>query len=437
MSAIYYQTDKNVLTNKAAIVYNQINNTGGVQMSEPRKQQSPNKVINIIKALTFIRANSPVDVATISDQTGIALPTLYRAIKSLADCRIIVEDGKETSLAGRKAQLYSINYNYTYVLGIILEKNYVKAFIAGMDGQIRNEQEIDLKNNFTREQIIECFEAAIDQVLARTFPDGNGMERIERIGILSSSAIDVSVGKITDFAGREALNDFAIVPYVQEKYQKPVKLMKVSAVEALSYSDAMRMQGVEQYMYVHIGQGVGACLVVDGKLYEGKHGAAGEIEYLFETVANARNVNTSTFTAWHVYDLVSAFVKENPRSVLAQLIAKNTGKYGSKQSVIRHSVDEAIAVRDKDCIALLAEIVQKWADIIWILSLCYDPEVCIIGGDISERVPNLFGWIRDLVKNKSHHIFYPADAQMTNDMALAKSVLDDSFIEIQKQISSS
>ena len=84
-------------------------------MSEQRKQQSPNKVINIIKALTFIRANSPIDVATISDQTGIALPTLYRAIKSLSDQRIIVEDGKETSLAGRKAQLYSINYNYTYL----------------------------------------------------------------------------------------------------------------------------------------------------------------------------------------------------------------------------------------------------------------------------------------------------------------------------------
>ena len=77
------------------------------------------------------------------------------------------------------------------------------------------------------------------------------------------------------------------------------------------------------------------------------------------------------------------------------------------------------------------------ADIIWILSLCYDPEVCIIGGDISERVPNLFGWIRDLVKHKSQCEFLPADAQMTNDMALAKSVLDDSFIEIQKQISSS
>ena len=84
-------------------------------MGEQRKQQNPNKVLNIVKALTFIRANSPVDVATISDQTGIALPTLYRAIKSLADQRIIVEDGKESSLTGRKAQLYSINYNYTYI----------------------------------------------------------------------------------------------------------------------------------------------------------------------------------------------------------------------------------------------------------------------------------------------------------------------------------
>lgn len=406
-------------------------------MSEQRKQQSPNKVMNIIKALMFIRANSPVDVATISEQTGIALPTLYRVIKSLSDRRIIVENGKETSLAGRKALLYSINHNYLYVLCIVLEKNYVKAFVAGMDGHICAEQKINLANNLTRTDIMQCFEVVVDQVVAKVFHQEIGMEQIERIGILSSSAIDISAGIITDFAGRKVLNGFEIVKYVQEKYQKPVKLMKVSAVEALSYSDTMRARGVDQYLYVHIGQGVGACLVLNGKLYEGKHGAAGEIEYLFETIANARNMTAFPFTAWHIYDVVSEYIKCKPMSVLAQLISQNNGKYASKQSVIRHSIDGAIALQDKDCMDLLSETVQKWADIIWILSLCYDPEVLIVGGDISERVPNLFGWIRDLLKGKCQGDLVSADAQMTNEVALAKSVLDESFVEIQKQISSS
>ena len=406
-------------------------------MSEQRKQQNPNKVINTINTLMYIRANGPIDVATISDQTGIALPTLYRAIKYLSDERIIVEDGKEASFAGRKAKLYCINFNYTYMLGVILEKKYVKAFIAGMDGQIRNECIVDMKDHLSRDEIIACYEAAIEQVVALAFQGCSGWDRIDRIGVLASSAIDVSTGRITDFAGRECLNGYEIGPSMQKKYRKPVKLMKVSAVEALTYADSMRNRGVEEYLYVHIGQGVGACLVINGRLYEGKHSAAGEIEYLFETIAKARNDEKEPFTAWHVYDLVTEYVAKHPESALAQLTEKNTGKYATRQSVLRHSIDEAIGLQDEACLNLLAGPVQKWADMLWILSLCYDPEVFIIGGDISERVPNIFGWICDRVKGKSQSEFIPGDALMTNDMALARSVLDESFTDIQKQISSS
>jgi len=406
-------------------------------MSEQRKQQSPNKVINTIKTLMYIRANSPVDVATISDQTGIALPTLYRIIKNLSDRRIIVEDGKEPSFAGRRAVLYSINYNYTYMLGIILEKNYVKAFIAGMDGQIRNEYEINLKGNLSREEIVACYEEAVNQVVNLVFSDGNGWDRIERIGVLTSSAVDVSTGRITDFAGRECLNGFEIGPSVQKKYQKPVKLMKVSAVEALSYVDTMWLQGTKEYIYVHIGQGVGSCVVIDGKLYEGKHSGAGEIEYLFETIAKARNTEKVPFTAWHVYDLVLEYIEKNPLSVLAQLERKNKAKYAARQSVLQHTIDEAIGLKDADCLQILEDPIGKWADMLWILSLCYDPEVMIIGGDISERVPNLFGLLCEQMKGKCQSVLIPGDAQMSNDMALARSVLDESFTEIQKQISGS
>ena len=81
--------------------------------------------------------------------------------------------------------------------------------------------------------------------------------------------------------------------------------------------------------------------------------------------------------------------------------------------------------------------INKWADMILMLAVCYDPEVSIIGGDISERIPYIFGWLHDIIKDKSQSEYIPGDAQMTNDMALARSVLDESFIDIQKQISSS
>lgn len=404
-------------------------------MAEVRKQQNPNKVLNNIKALMFIRANGPVDVATISEQTGIALPTLYRTIKTLSDQRIIVVDGKEDSFAGRKAKLYSVNANYAYMLGIVLEKNYVKAFVAGMDGQIQSEYVVDLVSDLSQKEIISAFELAVEKVLEMAFRSQDGLQQISRIGVLSASAIDVTTGTITEFGGRPCLDGFEIVRYVQEKYQKPVKLMKVSAVEALAYTDVMNLQGIEQYLYIHIGQGVGVCLVVDGKLYEGKHGKAGEIEPLFTKIAK-ENGSTAPFTAWQLYDLVLEYTFRNPQSVLAQLVAKNTGKYESKQSVLRHSLDEALGMKDEGAMGLLSGTLQKWGEMISMLHVCFDPEVTIIGGDISERLPNLFGLIEGCVKDSVQTKLIPADSYWTNDMVFARSVLDDCFDDVQKQISS-
>ena len=400
-------------------------------MGEQRKQQNPNKVLNTIRILNFIRANGPVEIATISDKTGIALPTLYRGIKTLVDLQIIVEDGKEASVVGRKAKLYTVNAYYTNILGIVLEKNYLKAFVSGLDGHIRRESVLNLKGTMALEEIVEAMDTAVEQVMEHTFSGQTGWDKVERIGILSSSAIDVSAGTITDFVGREVLNGFPIVNYVQEKHGKPAKLMKVSAAEALSYADAMDTRGIRQYVYVHIGQGIGACLVVDGKLYEGKHGAAGEVEYFLDTATADGRIPVTT---WQLYDIVSEYVASNPQSVLGQLVVKNEGKYTSRQSVLRHSIDEALGMQDPQCIALVSGAFHKWASLLWILSLCFDPEVMIIGGDISDRVPYIFDEICKQVKKRSKAVFLPADEQMTREMALARSVLDDSFLNIQKQI---
>ena len=91
-------------------------------------------------------------------------------------------------------------------------------------------------------------------------------------------------------------------------------------------------------------------------------------------------------------------------------------------------------MQDAQCVTLGSGAFQKWADLLWILSLCFDPEVMIIGGDISDRVPHIFHEICQRVKKRSKAVFLPADEQMTREMVLARSVLDDSFLDIQKQI---
>ena len=398
-----------------------------------KKQQSPNKLLNAISTFLFIRKNREVDALTISEKLGIALPTLYRSIKYLLEKKLIIEDGKGISSAGRRANLYSINPSYAYILGICIGKKYITAFIAGIDGNIRTQHTVELMPGLQLDEILAVFHEAVDTVVAQHFGSKSNIACINRIGIMSASAIDMQTGTITEFAGRECLNGFPIVDHVQSKYNKPVKLMKESSICALSYADEMADKHISHYLYVHIGHGVSASLVADGQLYGGKHGSAGEIEKMVMNGDWCSIFQNAPLTLLEVYEKVEQFLHAHPASKLSETVLQKCRVGYNREAALLSSINEAVAKQDPDCIDILKDTVEKWRMVIRILAVCYDPECCIIGGDISDDVMALYRWIcRELETLQIS--FLPGHAGKTNHAVLARSILDDVFADLQNDI---
>ncbi len=394
-----------------------------------KKPQNPNKLLNAIRTLTFIRKNRETDALTISERLGIALPTLYRSLKYLLEKKLIIEDGKGNSSAGRRAVLYSVNDHYAYVLGIYIGKKYIQTFIAGIDGTLRQQHITELKPGLQRDEILGVIHKAVDTVAEKCLGAQEKMARIHRIGIMSASAVDVLSGTITEFGGRECLNGFPIVAHMEARYGKPVKLMKESSICALSYADEMAGKHISHYLYVHIGLGVSASLVVDGQLYGGKHGCAGEIE----KIPLPENRCSTPLTMLEVYERVEQYIRANPASALAELVAQKRQAGHSRETALLRSIDESIAGQDADCIGLLRATVEAWRMMICMLLACYDPECCILGGDISDNVPALYRWIKGPEQGQT--AFMPGHSGNTNNAVLARSTIDEVFADLQKEIS--
>ena len=401
-----------------------------------RRQQSPNRIFNILNTLKYIREHGRVGVTLISEKTGMTLPTLYRTIKYLLDKNIIIEDGKGESLAGRKAQLYKINNNYKYTLGVILEKQFVRSFIADMGGAIRVKFEISLIRDLKKQEILDIINETIRQAILKFFGSDDGLNKIETIGVLVSGSIDAN-GSIIEFGSRECLNGFDILPYMENMYTRPVKLMKTSSIEALAYATSMREQNVKNYVYIHIGAGIGACIVINGNIYEGEHGYAGEIENYFNLkMYNSIVSNISPITTVEICEKILEYIENNPYSKLAKIYKQQDEHNESKENKTIYCINEALAISDKACIKLMDEIIRRWAMLIMLIAACYDPEVCIIGGEISDQVSYVFNWLKDIINESGTSLtkYIPADSKKTMDYALIISVLDDIFANIREEI---
>ena len=404
-------------------------------MSEKRKQQNPNKIMNTIKTLEYIRAYPRENVATISYATKIAMPTLYRAINTLLEKEIIVQDGQDTSFAGRRANLYSINSNYAYVLGIILDKRNVSAFVTGLDGSIQHKTSLALGPDLSKDQIVSRIDKTINTVIKQRFGNTAGMDNISKIGILAASSIDVEKGTIEIFGGRECLNGFEIVAYIEKKYRKRVSLMKTSEAEAMSYVGAIGARAESQYLYLHLGQGIGACLVLGGNVYSGAHGKAGEIKKAFSpSYLSAREDRNIPYTFLDICDAIKNYIDGNPKSVLAMTAKQNKLRFKSDHELLMASLNEALEKGDSDALQLIEPTIEHWTLMISVLFQCYDPGVCVIGGDYTSHIKSIYDLLKKSVKKRNNIELIFANSGMTGDFALSQVIINDVFSEIENAI---
>ena len=220
--------------------------------------------------LDALRAAPRRSRAELAERTGLSKPTVTSALRALADGGLVRERGRTTGRRGPSASLFEPAAAAALVLAVDIGSHHVRALIADLDGDTRGETRIRVERP-DAEHVLSAVRAARSALTGAP---------VELAVVGSPGVVDPVTGRIRsspNIAGWEGapaevlLGDALGVETVVEND------VNLAALGELASGGG---RGRSSFAYLNVGSGLGAGLVLGGRLHRGRHGAAGEVGYL-------------------------------------------------------------------------------------------------------------------------------------------------------------
>jgi predicted NBD/HSP70 family sugar kinase len=232
------------------------------------------KDLNERTVLETIRAGSPVSRAEISRRAGISKPTVSLALQSLLDAGLVREAESEPGRPSYGAVFFEPVSDAALVLGLDLGARFLRGAICDLRGDIRARQDVELQARDPEGLLdtIEALHASLVRAVdgAADLLDG---AVVGVPGVVESASGAVRVTHFRELEGRRLGDE------LRGRLGLEVTLDNDINLAALGEQWHGVARGVENFVFLSVGTGLGAGLVLGGELHRGQHGAAGEIDY--------------------------------------------------------------------------------------------------------------------------------------------------------------
>ncbi len=226
---------------------------------------------NIIKQLYFAQTLS---CAEISEKIGKSLPLTTKTVNELLNEQVIVENGYAPSSGGRRPLTYSIKAGVLYIVSIAMDQFVTR--IAIMDMHNRYVTPVE-KFDLVLAKNTGALNTLADRINRHISASGLPKAKIAGIGIGMPGFIDVGKGINYTFLEAPVGN---IPSFIGKKTGLSVFIDNDSSLIALAELRFGAARQKTNAMVVNIGWGVGLGLVLEGKLFRGYNGFAGEFSHI-------------------------------------------------------------------------------------------------------------------------------------------------------------
>ena len=364
--------------------------------------------LNKIKVLGLIRETGPVSRADIVKRTGLSAPTVTRIVDGLIhDEKLVAEVGMGSSSGGRPPLLVKFNSEQNYVIGIDLGATFTRGALSNLDGKFINEIKIPTKLDSGFDAIMEDLSDLIHRL-----SNGNSKvkkQRIFGVGIAVAGLINRRKN-LVEYSPDFDWYNVDIANALGKSIEFPVifdNVTRLMALGGLSYGAGQKLQN---FICVNVGYGIGAGIIVDGKLLMGADGFAGEFGHI--TVETDSDIQCSC----KKYGCLEALASGKAIALTAQsrlargqssLLIELCG--GDVNKVTAKMVADAARKGDE----LASNVFNRAMDYIGIgissLVNIFNPELVTIGGGVSLAGDIFFDNIR---KSVDRNIMQPTSREV-------------------------
>lgn len=230
------------------------------------------RTVNVISVLRVLYKEGSCSRAELSKLTGISLPTITRILSELLKKNFVVLVGHEESSGGRRPELFRLNSNQLFIVGIYLRSSEAILSVTNLEGKVI------AKRSFVPLSLVP--DDLIDEIVKELWLLVKGSridkEQIVGIGLAVAGVVDNKSGRIIH-SNNLSWNNVALGKLLEERTGAAVVIENDANSAALAELWFGCAKDVSSLVYLKTDTGVGAGLISERRLISGPFGMAGEI----------------------------------------------------------------------------------------------------------------------------------------------------------------
>jgi glucokinase-like ROK family protein len=327
------------------------------------------------KIINYYIYNGSSTLTDLSKELNLSVPTVTKFVSEMCDEGFINDYGKLETNGGRHPNIYGLNPESGYFIGIDTQPEGLDIGLINFKGDM-----VELQRNIP--YTFENTHESLDQLCYAI----KGF--IDRLEVDKSKILSINLnisGRVNPDEGYSYsifnFDEHPLTDILTEKIGYNVAID--NDTRAMTYGEYLQgcVKGEKDVIFVNVSMGLGVGIIIDGRLYKGKSGFSGEFGHI-STFDNEIICHCGKKGCLETEASGKAFLR-----ILSEHIAKGESSILSsndkKKAVTLKEALEAVDKEDMLCIEIIDEIGQKLGKHIAGLINLFNPELVIIGGTLS------------------------------------------------------
>lgn len=325
--------------------------------------------------ITYLIYNENSTITDLAKDMDLSIPTVTKIIDEMHEQGYIDEYGKLETNGGRHPILYGLNTDSGYFVGVDVTWNSINIGIINFKGEVLK---LQMGIPFERRDTLECIDELCNHI--EHFIAGLTIDekKILHINVTLCGRVNPELGYSHSFFN---FGERPLTEILTERLKIETSIDNDS--RTMLYGENIKgvVKGAKNVLFINIGWGLGMGIMIDGKLYKGKSGFSGEIGH---TYGYDNQIICHCGKKGCVETEVSCSALY--RKFIEHLQAGETSIILSEKDIEEITLDDifsAINREDLLAIELVEQIGQQLGSHIGSLINTFNPDMVIIGGEMS------------------------------------------------------
>ena len=346
------------------------------------------------KVLKTLRDEGPLSRVELADRLGVSRTTMASEVARLAELGLAEGVGPAASRGGRRSTLVDLSSEVRFV-GIAIGATAMS--VAVTDGRLTvlGQRYVDMDVRLGPEHVLATSLEVTRKVLAE-----QGMDRPSGVGIGVPGPVDFHGGMPVSPPIMPGWDGYPVRDAIARELGCPALLDNDVNVMALGEQHSGVAKSARNFLFVKIGTGIGCGIVVDGHLYHGVDGCAGDIGHIRveEFGPTCACGNTGCLEAFFGGAALARDAMAAARSQRSPVLAAMLAEKGQLTAV---DVASAVAQGDPHAVQMIRDGGHRVGWVLASLVSFFNPDLIVIGGRVARLGHPLLAEIRGVVYRRS------------------------------------